>query len=393
MNDDPENRGHAIATRLVHGGRDARKQFGFVNPPVYHGSTVTFPDVDTMLRGGQPYVYGRRGTPTVTALASILAELDGAAGVVLTPSGLSAISTAILTLAGAGDHILATDSAYQPGRHFCDTIAKRLGVETTYYDPAIGGAIAALIRPNTRAILMETPGSQTFEMQDVPAIVAAAGERDVRTIVDNTWGTPLFFRPLDHGVDLALMAATKYVGGHSDLMMGTIAANERTWPSLKHTHGTLGLCAGPDDINLALRGLRTMKVRLDRHQSSALEVARWLAQRPEVARVLHPGLSDHPGHDLWRRDFTGSSGLFSFVTKPFPMEAVKAMLNGLALFGLGYSWGGFESLAIHADPRPYRTATPWTEEGHLIRLHIGLEEPADLIGDLEAGLDRLRAAG
>ncbi len=384
--------GRSVETRLAHGGRDPRRQHGFVNPPVYHGSTVTFPDLETMLKGAQPYVYGRRGTPTSDALASLLAELDGAAGVALVPSGLAAISTALLSVLSAGDHLLVTDSAYQPGRHFCDTVLKRLGVETTYYDPLAGAGIEALVRPQTRAILMESPGSQTFEVQDVPAIVEVARRRSLRTIVDNTWATPLFFRPLDLGVDIAFMAGTKYVVGHSDVMIGSIAANADAWPAVKHTTGTLGLCVGPDDINLSLRGLRTMKVRLDRHQASALRIADWLRGRPEVARVLHPGLPDDPGHALWKRDFSGSSGLFSFLTKPCPMDAIRAMLDGLELFGLGYSWGGFESLAIWADPRPYRTATRWEDPGHLIRLHIGLEDPADLEADLAAGLDRLAAA-
>ncbi|HUG62886.1 MAG TPA: cystathionine beta-lyase, partial [Methylomirabilota bacterium] len=347
----------------------------------------------TMLSGKQPYVYGRRGTPTVDALASLLAELDGAAGVMLAPSGLSAVSTALLSVLGAGDHLLVTDSVYQPTRHLCQTVLSRLGIETTYYDPLIGAGIETLIRPNTKAIMMESPGSQTFEVQDVPAIVDVARRRGVRTVVDNTWATPLFFRPLDLGVDIALMAGTKYVGGHSDVMLGTIAANAEAFPALKQVHGSLGLCVGPDDINLSLRGLRTMKVRLDRHRSSAIEVAAWLGGRPEVARVLHPGLPGDPGHALWSRDFTGSSGLFSFVTTPCSFEAVRAMLDGLELFGLGYSWGGFESLAIVADPRKSRSATRWGDPGHLIRLHIGLEDPADLIADLTAGLDRLRAVG
>lgn len=381
----------AIGTRLAHGGRDPRRQYGFVNPPVYHGSTVTFPDLDTMLRGAQPYHYGRRGSPTIDALASLLAELDGAAGAVLLPSGLAAITTALLSVVGAGDHLLMTDSCYQPGRHFCETVLRRMGVETTYYDPGVGAGIEALVRPATKAILLESPGSQTFEMQDVPAIVAVAKRHGIRTIADNTWATPLFFRPLDLGVDIALMAGTKYVVGHSDAMFGSIAANAQSFPLVKQAHGALGLCVGPDDINLALRGLRTMQVRLERHQASALRLARWLETRPEVARVIHPALESHPGHAIWKRDFTGSSGLFSFVTRPSSMKAVAAMLDGLALFGLGYSWGGFESLAIWADPRKSRTATEWSEPGHLIRLHVGLEDPADLQADLAAGLDRFAA--
>ena len=392
MTDRHDHDGDAVATRLAHGGRNPRAQHGFVNPPVYHGSTVTFPNVDTMLKGAQTYTYGRRGSPTIDALTSLLAELDGAAGAVLVPSGLSAISTAILAVVGAGDHLLVTDAIYQPGRHFCDTVLKRFGVETTYYDPRIGAEIEALVRPNTRAIHIEAPGSITFDMSDLPAITTVARKHGIKTIADNTWATPLFFRPLDHGVDIALMAGTKYVVGHSDVLIGTIAANEETWPALRQLHGTLGLCVGPDDINLSLRGLRTMKVRLDRHQASALEIANWLAGRPEVARVLYPGHPSDPGYPLWKRDFKGASGLLGFVTRPVPVAAVKAMLDGLRLFGLGYSWGGFESLAILSNPKPYRTATSWDDPGHVVRLHIGLEEPADLIADLEAGFERLNAA-
>ncbi|BBE70999.1 cystathionine beta-lyase [Oharaeibacter diazotrophicus] len=380
-----------VHTRLAHGGRDPRAQHGFVNPPVYHGSTVTFPDVETMLSGRQRYHYGRRGTPTTDALTGLLAELDGAAGVVLCPSGLSAISTALLSLASAGDHVLITDSAYGPTRHFADGVMKRMGISVDYYDPTIGAGIAALMRPNTRVVMTEAPGSQTFEMQDVPAVAAAARDHGAFTVMDNTWATPVYFRPLDHGVDVALMAATKYVVGHSDVMMGTVAANDRAWPLLKAFHGDSGLCCGPDDVNLALRGLRTMAVRLARHQESALAVAGWLETRPEVAKVLHPALPSHPGHALWRRDFSGASGLFSFVTREMPLKAVAAMLDGLAYFGLGYSWGGFESLAIVADPRKIRTATTWNEPGHLVRLHVGLEDPDDLIADLASGFDRMNA--
>jgi cystathionine beta-lyase len=270
-------------------------------------------------------------------------------------------------------------------------VLKRFGVETTYYDPRIGAGIEALIRPNTRAIHIEVPGSVTFDMPDLPAITAVAQRHGIKTIADNTWATPLFFRPLDHGVDIALMAGTKYVAGHSDVMIGTIAANAETWPALHQLHGTLGLCVGPDDINLSLRGLRTMQVRLDRHQASALEIANWLAGRPEVARVLYPGHPSDPGHAIWKRDFKGSSGLLGFVTRPVPVAAVKAMLDGLRLFGLGYSWGGFESLAILSNPRPYRSATSWDDPGHVVRLHMGLVEPRDLIADLEGGFARLRA--
>ncbi|ODN70326.1 cystathionine beta-lyase [Methylobrevis pamukkalensis] len=391
MTRDDDTQRHRPATRLAHAGRWPREQHGFVNPPVYHGSTVTFPDVETMLSGRQRYVYGRRGNPTAAGLESALTELEGAAGTVLVPSGLAAVSTALLSCLSAGDHLLMIDTAYHPTRHLCDTTLKRYGIETSYFDPLVGEGIAALIRPETKAVYLEAPGSLTFEMPDIPAIAAAAKARGLTLLMDNTWATPLFFRPLEHGIDLSIAAGTKYLVGHSDVMMGTVSASAAAWPALKATHGNLGLCAGPDDIYLALRGLRTMGVRLARHQESALAVAAWLADRPEVARVLHPGLAGDPGHAIWARDFAGACGLFSFVTRKAPLDAVKAMLDGLELFGLGYSWGGFESLAIVSDPRTTRSATTWTDEGHLIRLHIGLEDTDDLIADLAAGLERFSA--
>ncbi len=382
----------ALATRLTHGGLHPRAQHGFVNPAVYHGSTVTFPDVDTMLTGGQRYVYGRRGNPTTSALEETLTDFEGAAGSVLTPSGLAAITTALLSCLSAGDHLLMIDTTYHPTRHFCDGMLKRLGISTTYFDPLAGAGIEALIRPETKAIYLEAPGSLTFEMPDIPAIVAVAKARDLVVLMDNTWATPLYFRPIDHGVDLSIMAGTKYVVGHSDVMIGTVAASVRAWKGLKAAHGDLGLCVGPDDVYLALRGLRTLDVRLERHRKSALEVAKWLQSRPEVARVLYPALPSDPGHAVWKRDFSGASGLLSFVTRKAPLSAVKAMLDRLALFGLGYSWGGYESLAIVSDPRSTRTATTWESEGHLVRLHIGLEDVGDLIADLDAGFARFAAA-
>lgn len=380
-------------TLLSHVGRPQGPEQPFVNPPVVHASTILFQSVEEMLGRRSRYVYGRRGTPTSEALTDAISAIEGAAGTVIAPSGLAAVATALLASVSAGDHLLVTDSAYGPTREFCDTVLARFGVETTYYDPLIGAGIEALIRPNTKAIYTESPGSQTFEVQDIPSIVAAARRRGCLVLMDNTWATPLFFKPLEHGVDLSIMAATKYVVGHSDVLIGTVAANAEAWPRLKAAHGAMGMFTGPDDMSLTLRGLRTMAVRLARHQESALAVARWLETRPEVDRVLYPALESDPGHALWKRDFTGASGLMGvLLARRHSMRAIGAMLDGLAWFGLGYSWGGFESLAIPADPSHARTATRWAAEGTLLRLHIGLENPGDLIADLAAGFERLAAA-
>jgi cysteine-S-conjugate beta-lyase len=382
------------ATRLVVGGREAPNH-GFVNPPVHHASTVLYPSAEDFLARRGRYLYGRRGTPTSEALESALRALEGpdCAGVALVPSGLAAISTALLAVLNAGDHLLVTDSVYQPTRKFCDGILPRYGISTTYYDPLIGADIAALFQPNTRAVFVESPGSLSFEIQDVPAIAAAAHAHGATVLTDNTWASPLYFRAFDKGVDLAIQAATKYIGGHSDLMLGTIAANQATWQRLSDTMHALGLCVGPDDIYLGLRGLRTMGVRLAHHHQAGLKVARWLEQRPEIARVLHPALESHPGHAIWRRDFSGASGLFSIVFRPVAQKAVNAFLDELALFGIGASWGGFESLAIPFDCSAIRTATAWAPEGPTVRIHIGLESVDDLIADLERGFAALAAAG
>ena len=379
-------------TRLVIGGREPADYHGFVNTPVFHGSTVLAPSVKELLAHKQPYVYGRRGTPTSQALEEALMAIDGSAGVVLCPSGLNAVATALLSCLASGDHLLMVDSTYQPTRTFCDRDLSRFGIETTYYDPLIGPGIEALIRPNTKAVYLEAPGSQSFEIQDVPLIAEIARRHGATVLFDNTWATPLFFDAMAHGVDLSIQAGTKYIVGHSDAMFGVVSASLAAWPALKGFYGNAGLCAGPDDIFLATRGLRTMGVRLRQHQEGALAVARWLETRPEVQRVLHPGLKSHPGHAIWKRDFKGSSGLFSIVMQPAPQEAIEVFLDELKFFGLGYSWGGFESLAVPFDCAGYRTATTWNPGGPSIRLHIGLEDVSDLIADLEAGLARFKAA-
>jgi len=387
---DTKGRNFRIATEVVLAGRAPFAFEGFVNTPIFRGSTVLSPTVDQYVGRKGRYTYGRRGTPTTDALASALAGLEGGAGVVLTPSGLSAITTALFSLLKAGDHLLVTDSAYFPTRHFCDTALKKLGVEVTYYDPRIGGAIEKLLKPNTRAVFLESPGSLSFEMQDVPAIVQAAHKRGAAVLMDNTWATPVYFKPHEFGVDLSLAAGTKYLGGHADANIGWVSATEKFFPALKEVHGTLGLCPGPEDVFLALRGLRTLAVRLDRHMASALKVARWLKSRPEVLHVLHPALEDDPGHAIWKRDFKGATGLFSFVLQPgYSAKAVAAFVEALDLFGIGASWGGFESLAVPFDCTKMRSATKWMPGGSAVRLHIGLEDPDDLTADLERGLSQL----
>jgi len=385
------DRKQKVDTRLAHAGREPARQHGFVNMPIYRGSTVLFPTVAALEANDQDFTYGRLGTPTVKALEAAIAELECGYRTLLTPSGLSAIATALLAFVSAGDEILVADTVYRPNRRFCDNVLKRLGVTTIYYDPLIGAGIKSLITKKTRVVFAESPGSQTFEVQDIPAIVKAAHAAGAVVILDNTWATPLFFKPFAHGVDVSIQAATKYIVGHADAMLGAITASEEASRAVAKVHEDFGLCPGPEDVYLGLRGLRSLGVRLERHQKSALELARWLAGRPEVARVLHPALPGDPGHDLWKRDFTGASGLFSIVLKPVPHASVAAMLDGLSLFGMGYSWGGFESLILPFDPSAYRTATTWQAEGPALRLHVGLEAVEDLKADLEAGFARLTA--
>jgi cysteine-S-conjugate beta-lyase len=380
-------------TMLVTSGRDTQTQKGFVNPAVVRGSTVLYPTADDLRAHRGEFQYGIHGTPTTRSLQHALMVLEGprCAGVGLVPSGLAAVSAALLAVLKSGDHVLVCDNAYRPTRNFCNGLLARYGVETTYFDPLIGAGIAALLKPNTRAVVLEAPGSQSFEMPDIPALAAVAHAHGALVIDDNTWATPLFHRSLDQGVDISIQAATKYYGGHSDIMFGTIAANAETWPLVADAIRQLGLCAGPDDVFLTLRGLRTLSVRLAHHQRSALDIARWLTTRPEVIRVLHPGLESDPGHAIWKRDFTGASGLFSVVLKPAPAKAVDALLDTVKLFGMGYSWGGFESLIIPFNCADYRTATTWAPGGPTLRLHIGLEHVDDLKADLERGFAAFNA--
>ncbi len=379
-------------TRLAHAGRDPARFDGFVNTPIYRGSTVLYPTLQCLEDNAQDYSYGRLGTPTVDALQNAIAELEGGHATLLTPSGLSAIAATLLSFVSSGDHILVSDSVYRPTRRFCDNVLKRLGVTTTYYDPLIAGGIAGLITDKTKLVFTESPGSQTFEVQDIPAIAEAAHARGAVVVMDNTWATPLYFKPFAHGADVSVQAATKYIVGHADAMLGAITTNKKTTSMVGRTHDELGLCPGPEDVYLGLRGLRSLSVRLARHHESGLAMAEWLAARPEVERVIHPGLPGDAGHGLWQRDFTGASGLFAIVLKPASHDALAGMLDDLALFGMGYSWGGYESLILPFDPRTYRSATRWEVKGPALRLHIGLEDVDDLKADLDAGFARLAAA-
>jgi cystathionine beta-lyase len=389
----PEDRTrYKTRTKLVHSGRHPADQYGFVNTPIYRGSTVLFPTLEDLTKRRAHFTYGTQGTPTTEALESAWTELSGAAGTVLAPTGLAAISLALLAAVKAGDHLLVMDSVYRPTRIFCDTILARMGVAITYFDPLIGAGIEALIRPTTSTVFFETPGSQSFEMPDVPAIAAAAAERGVCTILDNTWATPIFFPPHAHPIDMAIEAGTKYLSGHSDLLLGLVTANARWFPRLRATFDAFAMCAGPEDVFLCLRGLRTLELRLREAERQGLALAHWLAGREEVVQVLHPALPSCPGHAVWKRDFAGSSGLFSVILAPCSQTALAAMLDGLELFGMGYSWGGFESLVIPFDCRAYRSATTWNPPGPALRFSVGLEDIGDLEDDLDRGFARLRAA-
>jgi len=382
-------------SELIHAGRDAGAFGGAVNPPVYRVSTVLHPSVAALeASGAAPFEgmsYGRYGTPTTFAFEAAVAAVEGGTGTIATSSGLTAITGTLLALLKAGDHLLVADSVYFPTRKFCDRALSRLGVETTFYDPLIGTGIAALFRPNTRLVFVESPGSLTFEVQDVAAIAAIAHARGALVVADNTWGV-LNFQPFRHGVDVSLQSCTKYVAGHSDAMLGAIiTADERLWLKLKRSIVTYGNSPGSDEVYLGLRGLRTLAVRLRRHAATALALAEWLAARPEVERVLYPPLPSDPGHALWSRNFTGACGLFGVILKPAPKPAVDAMLDGFEHFKLGYSWGGFESLVLPTGrDAVVRTATAWDPAGPMVRFHAGLEHPDDLFADLERGLARLR---
>ena len=385
-------------TKVVHGGGDNARRHGIVNTPVYRASTIVFPDSDAMQAAADGALgkhekvlfYGRKGTPTTWTLEEAITELEQGHDTVLAPSGLGAVTTALLSFLKAGDHLLMSDSVYEPTRNFCDGTLARYGVETTYYDPLIGADIVSLIQPNTTVIFTESPGSHTFEIQDLPAISSAAhgANPDIVVMIDNTWASPLFHKPLTLGADVSIHACTKYIVGHSDALLGSMTAVEKHFPKLYNGRQQLGVSVGPDDAYLGTRGIRTLAVRLRQHQENTLQVARWFQQRPEVKRVLYPALPEDPGHDLWKRDFIGASGLFGVVFHKTSRDAVYALINGLHYFPLGYSWGGYESLICASSPDHCRTATEWTEPEPGLRLHIGLEDPADLIEDLAAGLER-----
>jgi cystathionine beta-lyase len=379
------------ATKLVHRGRMSEDFHGFINPPVVRASTVLYPDARTLITDqGQRYTYGLNETPLIENLADLISELEGAAGTVLLPSGLAACTLPLLALLKPGDQLLVPDNSYGPTRRFCEDVLKRMQIETTYYDPLHAGDLSALIKPSFRAIMAEAPGSGTFEMPDLEAIIRQAKDANAYSLIDNTWATPLIYAPLQHGFDISIQAGTKYYAGHSDVLIGSVSANEKTWPIIRRTHKNMGVQAGTEEIYLTLRGMRSLTLRLEHHERAALSLAHWLKNHPKVAKVLHPAFEDHPGHAFWQRDFKGrSSGLFAFVLKG-DMDDVATFLDSLQLFGMGYSWGGFESLAIWVNLKSLRTATQW-QSGPIIRLSIGLEDVDDLRADLEQALAAMKA--
>ena len=374
-------------------GRAPRKWLGAVSTPVFHASTILFPTVAELLAAmhgeHDGLTYGLHGLPTVTDLQNAIAELEGGHAALAVPSGLTATTLPLLALLKAGDHVLVTDAVYGPTRRFCNNHLLRLGVEVSYYDPLLAAGIEREFRPNTRLVFTESPGSLTFDVQDIPAIAAVAHARGALVVIDNSWATPFGFRSFDHGVDVSVHAATKYIGGHSDVLSGLILASKATFQALHRLWTDIGVTASSDDSFLALRGLRTLPLRLARHVESALRIAKWLQTRREVREVIYPALPGSRGHELWKRDFVGASGLFAVVLQPVAKARIAAMLDGMRLFGMGWSWGGFESLIIPTYPERVQTATTWDAGGPCLRLAIGLEDPGDLIADLEEGLARL----
>jgi len=383
-------------TRATHAGNHPHDNQGVINPPIYRASTILYPDVATLEQVSKDRLsrlaYGRYGTPTVSALEEAVTALEDGGRAIVLSSGLAAIAATLMNLLQAGDHLLMVDTVYGPVRNVCDRTLKKFGIETTYYSPGIGADIAGLIRPQTRIVYVEAPGSLTFEMQDIPAIARAGHDAGALVMMDNTWATPVHFKALHRGADIVVHAATKYIAGHSDVMLGIVVCREELYRQLKLGIHALGHSASPDDCYLALRGLRTLPVRLARHQEAGLALARWLKARPEVARVMHPALPDDPGHGLWKRDFAGASGLFGVVLKPCAPAALAAMLDGMRLFGMGASWGGYESLILPVNPAASRTASKWEAAGPTLRLHAGLENIEDIIADLADGFERLAAA-
>tara|TARA_Y100001936_G_scaffold248914_1_gene297897 strand:- start:228 stop:1412 length:1185 start_codon:yes stop_codon:yes gene_type:complete len=386
-------------TLITTAGRDPDKNYGFVNPPVYHASTIVAPTLEEFRERRtrrwelDVFTYGRQGSPTHQSLEVATAELLGGDRAVCMSSGLAAINAAMLAYLKAGDHVLMVDTVYGPTRNFCNNFLGRFNVSTTYYDPTIGDGIRDLIQDNTKIIYTESPGSLTFELQDIKAIAQEAHKRDCVVIIDDTWSSGVYFKPFDHGVDVSVIAATKYIVGHSDVMMGIITTTKEHWQRVRQSASDLGANSGPDDVYLALRGLRTIGVRMRQHHVSGLKLATWLESRPEVDRVLHPGLPTHPQHDLWKKDFSGACGLFGVVLKPVSEKAIASMLDGLKLYGMGASWGGFESLILLTNPAATRTVAKekWENDGPTLRIHVGLEDIDDLIADLKEGFKRLNA--